>query len=150
MGPTLPGKDGNDTLIGNDSQANQLFGGIGNDTLWGAAGNDTLTGGNGGDRFKFVATGEGVDNLTDFTSASDRIQIVAANFGFIAGTAAILRSGASLPPASGGAGQFLYNTTNGALWFDRDGTGSNYAAVKIATLAGPKILLASDIQIVAS
>jgi len=72
MGPTLLGKDGDDTLIGNDTHADNLFGGSGNDTLdgkgsddilCGQLGNDTLNGGSGtdlalyfGDATKFTVT----------------------------------------------------------------------------------------------
>lgn len=60
-----------DTLIGN-AVAN---------TLTGGAGADTLTGGAGADVFRFVTTAQGGDTLTDFTSGSDKIQVVSANFG---------------------------------------------------------------------
>jgi Ca2+-binding RTX toxin-like protein len=58
QGPTLLGKEGNDTLIGNDNHLDQLYGGAGNDSLdgrgsddrlYGQAGNDTLNGGAGND-----------------------------------------------------------------------------------------------------
>mgnify|MGYP001052323563 CR=1 FL=1 len=70
--------------------ADTLSGADGNDTLTGGAGSDRLTGGNGADRFRFVTTGDGVDTITDFASGTDKIAIVAANFGLVAGGTANL------------------------------------------------------------
>ncbi len=51
-------------------------------------GNDTLRGGNGADCFRFVTTGDGVDRIEDFSSATgDKMAAVAANFGLVAGDA---------------------------------------------------------------
>lgn len=148
-GNTLTGNTAGNLLRG-QSGFDRLLGGGGNDTLIGGAGNDTLTGGAGADKFKFVTLAEKTDSLTDFTSGTDSIQVVAANFGLVAGATATLRTGASLPGASGAVAQFLYNTTDGGLWFDRDGTATAHAAVRIASLTGPRTLVAGDIQIVAA
>ncbi len=73
----LHGDDGNDTL-GGDAGSDTLFGGNGDDSLTGGsstdrldggAGNDTLTG-NGDDVFVFSALANGIDTITDFSSAS--------------------------------------------------------------------------------
>ncbi|QAU35555.1 M10 family metallopeptidase C-terminal domain-containing protein [Janthinobacterium sp. 17J80-10] len=136
-----------DTLIGNAAN-NRIEGRNGNDTITGAAGSDTLIGGAGNDVFRFVTTADGSDTLSDFTSGTDTIAVVAGNFGLTAGAAVTLLSGASTPTVSGAGAEFLYNTTSGALFFDRDGTGSTYAATQIATLAGSKTLVAADIQVV--
>ncbi|WP_153159846.1 Calx-beta domain-containing protein [Zoogloea sp. 1C4] len=129
-----------DTIVGNDV-ANRIVGG---------GGSDTLTGGNGADQFMFSVAADGGDTITDFSSAAgDRIQVIAANFGLTAGGTALLRSATSLPAAIGPAGQFLYNTTNGQLWFDRDGVGAG-AAVQLATLSNRAALSASDIQLVSA
>ncbi len=143
----LQGLDGNDQLLGGGGN-DTLEGGNGADTLAGGAGNDRLTGGAGVDRFKFLVVREGADTLTDFTSGSDKIQVVSANFGMLPvgalDPARLLTAGAL--PATGDA-VFLYNGTTGALAFDTDGNG-NGAAVKIATLIGTKTLVANDIQVV--
>ncbi len=129
-----------DTIVGNDV-ANRIVGG---------GGSDTLTGGNGADQFVFTVAADGGDTITDFSSAAgDRIQVIAANFGLTAGGTALLRSAPSLPATIGPAGQFLYNTTNGQLWFDRDGAGAG-AAVQLATLGNRAALTASDIQLVSA
>jgi hypothetical protein len=131
-----------DTLIGN-AVANQLTGGLGS---------DTLTGGAGADVFRFVTTGQGGDTLTDFTSGTDKIQVVSANFGALpVGTLASSRfvSGAA-PAALDANAVFLYNSTTGVLSFDSNGSGAGGATV-VATLAsGWRTLTAGDLQVVAA
>ncbi|MBI4754945.1 MAG: hypothetical protein HY778_05875 [Betaproteobacteria bacterium] len=137
-------------ITGNGAN-NILSGGAGADTLIGGGGLDTLTGGTGADRFKFVITSAGVDTIRDFSSAEgDKIQVVAANFGLTAGAAVTLRSGLSLPAANGRLAQFLYNSSNGQLWFDRDGTGTAFSSVQLASLSTRPLLSATDIQVVAA
>jgi Ca2+-binding RTX toxin-like protein len=68
----LDGAGGNDVLkggAGNDT----LKGGAGNDFLAGGSGNDLLTGGTGNDTFAFDSFGEGVDRITDFNKAQDKL-----------------------------------------------------------------------------
>ena len=142
----------NDVLAGakvGDSANNMLSGGTGADVLIGGAGNDTLTGAGGADVFKFVSTFGGVDSITDFTSGTDKIEIVSQNFGNL--TPGILASARFKynAVATTSDAVFLYNGTTGVLSFDRDGIGSA-VATPIATLTGSKTLLASDIQIVSA
>jgi Ca2+-binding RTX toxin-like protein len=141
---TIFAGSGSDTLDGGDG-ADSLSGQDGNDTLIGGAGNDTLRGGNGADRFRFVtpAPGEGVDRIEDFSSAAgDKILVVAANFGLVAGAAAtVVVNG--LPTT--GAGTFVYTSASGLLQFDADGNGIG-AAVSLATLVTkPAMLAPADI-----
>ncbi|MBR0846090.1 calcium-binding protein, partial [Bradyrhizobium liaoningense] len=74
----VTGGSGNDTLVGN-SAANQLIGGDGNDKINGGAGADTLAGGNGSDTFVYTTLANSraaaFDNITDFTSGADKLQI---------------------------------------------------------------------------
>ena len=118
-----------------------LSGGEGNDTLTGGAGSDRLTGGPGADVFRFVTTGDGPDVLTDFARGTDRIAVVAANFGLVAGQAAnVLVNGSAV----NGAAVFLYTSASGLLQFDRDGNGP-LAPVSLATLSNrPNLLAPSD------
>ncbi|MDO9104929.1 MAG: DUF4347 domain-containing protein [Methylovulum sp.] len=136
------GTSADETLTG-DSGINVLIGGAGNDTLTGGLANGTEA-----DTFKFVSMHGGTDSITDFLSGIDKIEVIAENFGLKADTAVTLRSGTSLPAFSGTTAQFTYNTSNGELWFDRDGTGSSYEAFHIATLTGSKTLTSSDIRVV--
>ena len=64
---------GDFTGTGNELD-NLIFGGAGNDTLSGGAGNDALIGGAGSDTFVFGA-GFGNDQIVDFSSGQDKIQI---------------------------------------------------------------------------
>jgi len=135
---TIYGGDGNDTLSG----------GSGDDVLIGGPGSDSLTGGAGSDIFKLVSTDQGVDSLADFTSGTDAIHVVSSSFGMLTGDAVTLVAGTTTPAASGTAPQFLYNSSSGALYFDRDGASSVYSAVPIVTLTGQKTLVAADIVVV--
>ena len=49
--------------------------------------------------------------------------------------------------AAAGSGQFVYQTTNGTLWWDAD-TEAGDAAVLVATLAGKPDLTAADIDVI--
>jgi Ca2+-binding RTX toxin-like protein len=142
--------DGNsldNTLSGNDA-ANRLSGLGGDDTLIGGAGNDTLTGGIGADTFKFVTPSQGPEDITDFTSGADEIQVVSMSFGSLTiGTLAyssLKAAGADLTSVNP---VFLYDAATGALSFDNNGKGAGGVS-QIASLTGPKTLLASDIQVV--
>jgi serralysin len=67
----LNGLGGNDTLLGHG----------GDDVLNGGRGNDTLTGGTGNDTFKIDAQGFGFDEITDFKSGHDKIDVSALHVG---------------------------------------------------------------------
>lgn len=148
----IAGNQGNDTLlggIGNDSILggsgnDTINGGDGDDTIFGGAFGDTLTGGTGADRFAYSnANNEGGDTITDFSTAVvDLIQISASGPGFSgSGLAAGLLpgtqflGGAGVVAATNTSQRFLYNTTDGALRFDRDGnTLGGTAPVLLANL----------------
>ncbi|WP_017294473.1 Calx-beta domain-containing protein [Geminocystis herdmanii] len=130
----LLGGNGNDILLGGTGNDN-LNGGSGNDTLVSASGNDTLTGGTGVDRFVFKYADEGVDTITDFSVTDDKIVISASGFATNLTANANLASSAFIigTDATNSSHRFIYNSSNGALVFDEDGTGL-IPAVRIATL----------------
>ena len=70
------------------------------------------------------------------------IGITGSYGGLNAGDSVSLVSGSN-PMASATTGQFLFDTDNGHLLWDADGTGSG-AAVLIATLSNTPSLAASD------
>ena len=162
---SLLGGDGNDSLTGGNG-ADSLLGGDGNDSLVGGNGADTLTGGDGNDSltgsgnsdsFVFNNPSEGVDTITDFATSggsADSILVSAAGFagGLVVGTllATQFRSGAGVTSANNATQRFIYNTTNGGLWFDVDGVGGA-ASVQFATLAGSPApaLTAARIEVIA-
>ncbi|MBO6824863.1 MAG: FecR domain-containing protein [Sneathiella sp.] len=111
---TLQGADGADTLYGNEDEdvliggsgGDLLDGGTGHDQLFGDSGNDTLIGGNGFDRmtggadvdvFAYETQGDGTivsnddtfsgqhDEITDFQTGQDILQLASEAFGFDGG-----------------------------------------------------------------
>ncbi|MGH6697284.1 calcium-binding protein [Sphingopyxis sp.] len=86
---TLEGGDGNDWLYGDGREsaatvagaADKLYGGDGPDHLIGGGGNDLLAGGAGADWFVF-APGSGADEISDFTSGADHIDLSAFDIAY--------------------------------------------------------------------
>jgi Ca2+-binding RTX toxin-like protein len=122
---SLQGGTGQDTLSGNK----------GDDLIIGRAGNDLLTGGQGKDSFYFDHPNQGIDTITDFDVSQDLIKVSGNNFGsgLVAGDtidSSQFRIGSAATDTSD---RFIYNSSNGALWFDADGNGS-IAPIQIATL----------------
>ncbi len=145
---TISGGNDNDTLLGglgNDS----LLGDAGNDLLIGGSGKDTLTGGSGKDNFHFSYTDEAIDKITDFSPVDDTIQVSAGGF------EGNLTPNATLPAnqfllgaaATTSSHRFMYQSSNGALFFDEDGNGL-LPKVQIATLPTGLTLTNQDIFVV--
>jgi serralysin len=146
----LKGNALDNTLIGNDAN-NALSGGAGNDTLIGGIGADTLTGGAGADLFCFdvplVAGGR--DLVKDFTHGLDSLQLddgifVALSIGTLADSQFVAG-----PSAIDADDFIIYNSSNGILYYDSDGSGAA-SALEIAQIGGTSHpqLLAADIHIV--
>jgi Ca2+-binding RTX toxin-like protein len=146
----ITGNGGNNILNGGAGN-DRLVGGLGNDILIGGLGNDTLTGGTGSDRFTFNNPNQKIDRISDFLPGQgDKIAVSAAGFGggLLAGasiTAAQFVLGTTARDASD---RFIYNSTTGGLFFDRDGTGA-LSAIQIATLISKPSLTSTDILVVA-
>ncbi len=141
----LYGGAGNDTLVGNG----------GNDTLNGAAGADTMIGGAGADRFVFnTALGaSNIDRVTDFAHGVDKIVLdddifTALSTGSL--TTAMFRKGAGVTTAATAGQRLILNATNGALYYDANGSGAG-AAIQIAVVqgAGMTAMTAADFLVVA-
>ncbi|MDZ8108042.1 MAG: calcium-binding protein [Nostoc sp. DedQUE12a] len=145
---TLKGGAGSDSLIVDDSIGDNLLdGGDGNDilsasgatgknTLRGGNGNDSLIGGSGIDTFVFNSFNEGVDKISDFNATNEVIQVSAAGFGggLSAGVlkTSQLKIGTS---ATTNAQRFIYNSTTGGLFFDKDGSAGTFAQVQFGQLS---------------
>ncbi|HEY8119423.1 MAG TPA: calcium-binding protein, partial [Methylophilaceae bacterium] len=167
----LIGGGGDDTLQGGDL-GNNLFGDAGNDSLIGGnhddylsggAGNDTLSGDIGADTFAFDTALDGannVDTITDFTSGTDSIFLhhgIFEELGFdVSGnTGAVLGDSIAGGAFDSGPAQtatttsptIIYDTNDGSLYYDADGTGS-IEAVKFAVLTGAPTLAEADFHIV--
>ncbi|HYD60843.1 MAG TPA: calcium-binding protein [Noviherbaspirillum sp.] len=157
FGNRINGLAGNDTITGGDKDdvlnggegSDTIYGGNGNDILISETGNDSLSGGYGNDVFKFIAPDQGADSISDFASGLDVIHIVGSNFGLSAGFNVTLVSSSTTPVPSNAGPQFLYNTTSGVLYFDKDGSESIYSPIQIVTLTGQKTLVAADLAVVA-
>ncbi|HYJ31392.1 MAG TPA: Ig-like domain-containing protein [Allosphingosinicella sp.] len=139
----LSGGESDDSLDGGDG-ADTIDGGGGVDFLTGGLGSDVLTGGADADTFDFQFPSQGPDEITDFTGGSDKIRVSASGFGggLFNGGPVSLVSGTD-PTATEASGQFLYDTDDGGLFWDADGTGSD-DPVLLATLGNLPSLEASD------
>lgn len=156
---TLMGGAGNDTLSGGGG-SDSLDGGTGVDYLYGGAGNDWIDSGESGDTvygeagqdiFHFSSL-VGSDTIGDFSVADDTIYLKNTVFTAFAATGTIqsgtLRSGAGLTTAQDADDYLIYNSTNGALYYDADGSGTGFAAVKIAQLTSAPVITSADFMIV--
>ena len=129
----LLGDDGNDIVRGSFG-SDEILGGSGNDILIGDRGFDTLTGGTGSDRFRFNTPNEGRDTITDFSVTDDRIEVRRSNFGFLPIGVLAPNNFTTGSGASSANDRFIYNSNNGNLLYDSDGTGAN-SPVTIASLS---------------
>jgi Ca2+-binding RTX toxin-like protein len=146
------GNDNTNIMKGNNRN-NNLYGGEGNDTLFGGAGLDTLTGWADQDIFVFdtaLNKTTNVDTITDFSVVNDTIWLDKTIFAKL--TLGVLTA-ANFCSGTGVAGDandyILYNTTTGALSYDKDGSGAS-VAIQFATLTGsPDTITAADFVVIA-
>jgi Ca2+-binding RTX toxin-like protein len=123
--------------------ANTITGNAGNNRIDGGLGNDQLTGGGGADQFVFstALSAANVDTITDFSAASgDTIRLTGTIFAHLNQTNAVLNaadyhSGTGATLAATTANQhILFDTANGKLFYDADGSGAG-TAVQFAQLS---------------
>lgn len=157
--------DGKANALNGREGSDLLGGGGGNDTLNGGGGNDWLTGGAGKDRFVFTSDSRSHpvlvydgfsyvwkdsrgddDVITDFTRGEDKLVIDADAYGIATGKITLV-TGADPKPKTKGAPIFLFETDNGRLWFDADGTGTASAPELIATLQNVTTLSTGDFDL---
>jgi Ca2+-binding RTX toxin-like protein len=142
------GTDFADSLTGN-AVANLLRGDAGNDAINGRAGNDELIGGTGRDTFYFntaLSNATNVDEIADFSVADDTIRLDNAIFTGISGTGAM--TAAQFHSSTAGVAhdtndRIIYDTDNGNLYYDRDGTGAS-ARILFAKLDPGLALTSAD------
>ncbi len=149
------GLGGNDSLSGGTGD-DELNGGTGNDTLEGGTGNDTLTGGADADVFVFnkaLDAATNVDTIVDFATTEDSIWL--DNSIFTALTDGALPTEQFVSGAGAVAGDaddfIIYDTGTGFLYYDADGSGTDFSAVQFATLmtgVTPPTLAYTDFVIV--
>lgn len=157
----LWGGAGNDTIFGgvpsfdgviNDNDT--MLGGDGNDFLNGGVGSDVLIGGAGADYFYVSTDSDRIDRIIDFNRAEgDKFLIPGPAFWDVTS-----ETGATNGPllssqfvtgvgATNSDHRFIYNSSNGALFYDSDGTGAT-AQVQIASFSTGLALISSDIQVI--
>ncbi|MEH2124710.1 calcium-binding protein [Nostoc sp.] len=140
------GLNGNDRLTGN-AGVNTLNGGSGddnldgrdgNDILIGGLGRDILTGGAGADIFRYNSALEGGDIINDLNaSQGDKIQVSASGFGGGLVVGQLQRSQLTFGSAFTNPNQrFRVDTSSSILFFDKDGSGSQFGSVEIAKING--------------
>ena len=162
---------GNDRLIGN-SLNNNLNGGSGNDVLTGrsgadiltgGAGNDILSGGSESDRFwyssgrAFTSSDFGVDTLTDFTSASDKLVLSKQTFTALS---SVVGDGLSQVSdfttvedddlAATSTAYLVYSIGSGSLYYNQNGSAAGFGTgAEFANLINLPSVTTADFAIVA-
>lgn len=150
------GFGGNDTIAGYDFN-DIIFGGAGNDTLSGGFGINILTGEAGLDKFVFDAMATqsqtALTTITDYTVVDDSIQLSKAVFEALGSVGALseaeFQSGADMTAATTETARIIYNTTDGKLYYDADGSVETVAAVHIGTLSNLAALTYQEFSIIA-
>ncbi len=120
---------------------NTLKGQGGNDTIYGGAGNDRLYGGSGKDTFVFNTAPNktyNVDRIYDFNPVYDSFRLENSVFTKLGkGTPTGVKFKSDMfvkgPRAQDQEDRIIYDSKTGALYYDKDGTGSA-AQIKIAAL----------------
>jgi len=139
--------------VSGTGNGDSLTGGDYADAINGGSGNDFLTGGSGYDVFVFDTTPDAlynVDTISDFTPADDMIYLSHTVY-------------STLPLGELGYDAFyigssaqelfhriIYDDTTGDLFYDADGSATDYAAVKIAILTGMPTIDNTDFMVYGS
>lgn len=108
------------TLLEGGIDDDVLTGSLNSDRIIGLAGNDTITTGAGNDTLVYLAPGDGVDTITDFTVGNDTIDLTA-----ILGVANPLESGVVTFTQSGSDAVLSYNGSALANFTNSDATALN-------------------------
>jgi Ca2+-binding RTX toxin-like protein len=148
---TVNAGGGADTVLGGTGN-DVLNGSSGNDILYGEAGKDRLAGGTGSDKFVFSTTlsaSTNVDVIADFNVAADEIWLDNDVF-TKAGAIGQLKSDAfhKGTAAADAEDRMIYNSSNGYLYYDRDGTGTAYSKVLVADLAAGLAMTYLDFEVI--
>ena len=143
----LSGGEGEDTLNGGRG-FDVLFGENGDDLLIGDRGRDRMTGGSGADKFRFLKQYGGRDTITDFVSSEDVLEFDENNFGNGLSVGVLPKEFFVLgSEAQDSSDRFIYNSTNGNLFYDFDGSGTKNQ-ILIVNLSNLPSLVAEDIVII--
>jgi len=140
----LTGQNDADAL--GNTLKNKIAGNDADNVIDGWKGSDRLAGGGGHDTFAFTSAlgASNVDTITDFRAVDDAIRLENGVFtGLAAGalTAGAFYAGTAAHDADD---RIIYDQASGSLFFDRDGTGTTYAAVRFAILENHAAITADD------
>lgn len=152
---SLLGSRFNDILFGH-SWDNVINGGVGNDIINGGGGDDKLKGASGKDTFVFSTAwedypwvGPDLTTILDFKPIDDTIRLHSTVFeGLSAGTLAAAAFKDITTGAKDADDRIIYNSNTGGLYFDPDGSGTEYRNLKIAVLTGSPELTPADFVVV--
>jgi Ca2+-binding RTX toxin-like protein len=129
-------------VLSSGSGDDNIFGEEGDDTLVGGFGADNLTGGIGFNVFRYYATNEGNDLITDFVSGSNRLSFASSAFGGI--TSAALGGNFFISPDSvaqnGTTPQFIFNTLSRELIYDSNGATPDGQSTLLTVQLGASIV----------
>jgi Ca2+-binding RTX toxin-like protein len=147
---TITGNDGADWISGGGG-ADTIDGGDGADWIIGGADSDTITTGLKADTVFYYNPNEGSDTITDFTTGSgaannDKLAFMSSAFGGITNSTFITNTNfisGSSPSAPNAVPTFLYDTSNGQLIYDSNGSAAGGTSL-IATLNGIPALTTSS------
>jgi Ca2+-binding RTX toxin-like protein len=138
---------GSINLTGNEL-TNIILGNAGANVLDGGGAADLIYGYGGADSFAFTTalSGDNVDLIGDFAGGVDKIALDDAIFTALGG--ALNPNAFVLGTAAAGAeDRIIYNSANGQLFYDADGTGDG-AQILFAVLTNHASLSASDFQVI--
>ena len=147
------------TGIGNNDK-NSIVGNSGNNVLDGLAGTDFLTGGAGADVFRFSTKpsfgASSADHITDFkASEGDGLEISASLLGLTMGptvriglSVTTVSNASALTTALGSVSTFVYDSSNGNLYWNQNGNKSGFGTGGIfAVLDNKSALTSSNISL---
>jgi Ca2+-binding RTX toxin-like protein len=153
------GTKNNDKIYG-DGKDNDIYGYGGNDRIYGAAGDDylegnngrdTLTGGAGSDSFYFghLNPMPEIDVITDYSNKYDAILLANDVFRGIGSAEKWMKASAFWQgtKAHDTSDRIIYNSKDGLIYYDPDGTGSKEATPFVKVGAGRK-MSATDFWVV--
>jgi len=141
---------GNFNGVGN-ALGNIISGGAGNDILNGGLGWDILAGNGGADTFVFDTNiGSTVDTLSAFDATLDTIELnnsVFTGLGITGTLSATAFQTGTTATANSATVRIVYNTSDGKLYYDADGSGTLATAILFGDLGagGAGTLAATDI-----
>jgi serralysin len=148
----LTGSGFADRLFGNNS-VNAIAGAGGNDIIKGYGGKDVLSGGAGQDVFVFnskLNATTNVDAVTDYNVAADTVQLdnvvftALTTLGTLAASAFKNMDAAPIDASD----RIIYKQSTGNLYYDADGSGTGFAAIKFATITNNAILTNADFVVI--